>query len=138
MKLTAAAELAVRGMLVLARNHGNGPTTLAQVCSARDLPREYLTKIFASLSRSGIILPIRGKGGGYVLARDPGQITLLEIIEAVEGPICLNFCQQDPPQCDQVDCPVRPIWGELQDVMRDKLGARTLADCTQDAAGRSA
>jgi Rrf2 family protein len=133
MKLTAAAELAVRGMLVLAGKHGQGPTTLAQVCQERDLPKEYLTKIFASLSRDGLITPIRGKGGGYVLARDPGTITLLDIIEAVEGPIALNFCQQDPPQCEQEACPVRPVWTDLQETIRAKLGQKTLADYLAEA-----
>lgn len=128
MKLTPAAELAVRGILVLAQEHGQGPTTLAEVCRRRDLPREYLTKIFASLSRSGLITPIRGKGGGYVLARPPESISLLEVIEAVEGPIALNFCQQDPPQCEQDHCPVRPIWTDIQEYIRTRLGAQTLGD----------
>jgi Rrf2 family protein len=128
MKLTAAAELAIRGMLVLAEKHGQGPTPLATICQQRDLPKEYLTKIFASLSRDGLITPIRGKGGGYVLAREPKDISLLDIIEAVEGPIALNFCQQDPPQCEQDHCPVRPVWTELQQIIREKLGAKSLAD----------
>ncbi|MFP4354397.1 MAG: RrF2 family transcriptional regulator [Phycisphaerae bacterium] len=128
MKLTAAAELAVRGMLVLASRHGQGPTTLATVCAERDLPKEYLTKIFASLSRDGLITPIRGKGGGYVLARDPKAITLLNIIEAVEGPIALNFCQQDPPQCEEDNCPVRPVWTDLQETIREKLDEKSLSD----------
>ncbi len=131
MKLTPAAELAVRGVLVLADEYGQGPTTLAEVCRRRGLPREYLTKIFASLSRSGLITPIRGKGGGYVLARSPGSISLLEVIEAVEGPIALNFCQQDPPQCQQDHCPVRPIWTDIQEYIRTKLGAHSLADLAQ-------
>ena len=128
MKLTVAAELAVRGILVLAENHGSDPIPLAKVCQARDLPKEYLAKIFSSLSRHGLIRPIRGKNGGYVLARNPSGITLLHVIEAVEGPIALNFCQHQPPQCDRTDCTVRPVWTELQRILREKLSAKTLAD----------
>ena len=129
MKLSPAAELAIRGVLVLAEQHGAGPVTLETVCSRRKLPRQYLVKIFASLAKSDIVAPIRGKRGGYRLARRPEQITLLQIIEAVEGPIFLNYCQHSPPKCDEIDCAMRPVWTELQKVVREKLGALTLVDC---------
>jgi Rrf2 family protein len=112
----------------LAEHYGQGPITLAKVCSRRRLPKEYLTKIFSSLARHGLVTPIRGKRGGYVLARDPREISLLDVIEAVEGPIALNFCQQLPPQCDRNDCPMRPVWTELQGLVRRKLGAVRLSD----------
>ncbi len=130
MRLSPAAELAIRGTVVLASEYGNGPATLESICSQRDLPRQYLVKIFASLARAGLVTPVRGKNGGYLLARSPEQINLLQVIEAVEGPLALNYCQQDPTQCDEQQCPIRSVWGELQDTMRAKLGEMTLADCT--------
>ena len=75
---------------------------------------------------------VRGKRGGYRLNRPPGHVTVLEIVEAVEGPIVLNFCQHKPPRCDRKNCPVRPVWGQLQKTIRDKLGALTLAQCLED------
>ena len=129
MRLSAAAELAVRGAIILASEYGNGPVTLKEICRRRDLPKQYLVKIFATLSRNGLIRPIRGKNGGYVLAHHPSETTVLQVIEAVEGPTALNYCQDDPPQCDHVDCAIRPIWAELQKIFREKLGAVTLADC---------
>jgi len=129
MRLSAAAELAVRGAVILASEYGNGPVTLKEVCRRGDLPRQYLVKIFSALSRGGLVRPLRGKKGGYVLARQPSEITLLQVIEAIEGPTALNYCQDDPPQCDHVDCPIRPIWAELQQIFRQKLGAVTLANC---------
>jgi len=129
MRLSPAAELAVRGVLILAEHHGEGPVTLSTICQRRDLPKQYLTKIFGSLARAGLVTPIRGKKGGYMLGRQPDQITVLEIIEAVEGPIVLNYCQHNPPQCDQVDCHLRGVWTELQRIVRDRLGSVTLADC---------
>jgi len=131
MKLSLAAELAVRGAIVLAIRYGDGPITLAEVCAPRDLPRQYLAKIFSALVRAGLVRPQRGKKGGYQLARGPEAITVLEIIEAVEGPIMLNFCQRKPPECDQEGCPVRPVWAELQKTIRDRLGSVTLADCVR-------
>ena len=129
MKISPAAELAVRGVLVLARQFGKGPVALSTVCADGELPRQYLMKIFASLAKAGIVTPLRGKHGGYVLARQPSQITLLEVIEAVEGPICLNYCQHSPPKCDRVTCKVRPVWTELQRIVRNKLASVRLSDC---------
>lgn len=129
MKISPAAELAVRGVLVLAEQYGRGPVTLATVCEGRELPKQYLTKIFASLAKADIVTPIRGKRGGYVLSRDPGEITLLNVLEAVEGPLALNYCQHSPAKCDNVECQVRPVWADLQRIFRDRLAAVKLSDC---------
>jgi len=129
MRLSPAAELAIRGTMILAERHGQGPVTLSTICRRRQLPKQYLTKIFGSLARAGLVTPVRGKKGGYMLGRPPGQITVLEVIEAVEGPIVLNYCQHNPPKCEQTDCRLRSVWSELQVTVREKLGAVTLADC---------
>lgn len=131
MKLSPAAELAVRGTMVLAEEFGEGPVNLDSICARRNLPKQYLVKLFASLTRAGLISPVRGKHGGYLLMREPGQVTVLEVVEAVEGPIILNYCMHDPPQCDQDGCLMREVWAQLQDTIRDKLGSITLADCLQ-------
>lgn len=135
MKLSAAAEFAVRGALVLAERSGEGPVTLETICSQRDLSRQYLVKIFSTLAKAGIVTPIRGKGGGYMLARDPETITLLNIIEAVEGPIVLNLCLHDPPRCDRIECVLRPVWAGLQEDIRSRLGSLTLAACLAAGSG---
>ncbi len=128
MKLSQAAELAVRGIQVLAQRHGDNPVPLDVICQARNLPKQYLVKIFALLARADLVMPIRGKHGGYLLSREPQDITLLEIVEAVEGPLAVNRCQEDPPKCDQEECPIRPVWTDIQSTVRDKLAAVTLAD----------
>ena len=130
MNLSHAAELAIRGALVLGEQYGQGPTTLADICELRNLSREYLAKVFALLVRADLLRPIRGKKGGYILARDPKDITLLQIIEAVEGRQALNLCQHAPPQCERSEtCKMRMVWSELQDVFDEKLSSVTLADC---------
>ena len=131
MKLTPAAEFAVRGAIVLAEQYGQGPVTLDTICAVRSLSKQYLTKIFASLARANLVVPIRGKHGGFTLSREPAQITLLEVIEAVEGPIVMNFCQHVPSQCERVDCTIRPVWADVQTLVRNKLSAVTLKDCIQ-------
>ncbi len=130
MKLSLAAELGVQGALVLAEQYGQGPTTLADICELRGLSREYLAKVFALLVRANLLTAIRGKKGGYILAHDPKDISLLQIIEAVEGRQALNFCQFDPPKCDNANtCKMRKIWSDLQDVFDKKLSSVSLAEC---------
>ena len=131
MKLSQAAELAVRGVQVLAQRHGDKPVPLDAICQARDLPKQYMVKIFSLLARADLVMPIRGKHGGYLLSREPKEITLLEVIEAVEGPLAINRCQEVPPKCDDVDCPVRPVWKDIQHILHEKLSAVTLADAAK-------
>lgn len=131
MKLTPAAEFALRGSLILAEYAGGNPVTLDTICAERDLPKQYLVKIFASLARAGLVKPVRGKHGGYLLARDPDKITILEVIEAVEGPLAMNLCQKDPPECEEWDCPIRPAWAEIQEFIQLKLGSLTLGSCAK-------
>ena len=116
---------------MLAQRHGGKPIPLNAICEARELPKQYLVKIFALLARANLVMPIRGKHGGYLLSREPKDITLLEVIEAVEGPIAINRCQEVPSQCDQEECPVRPVWADVQRFLREKLSSITLADAAK-------
>jgi DNA-binding IscR family transcriptional regulator len=68
-----------------------------------------------------------------MLAQDPGEVSLLDIIEAIEGPIQLNYCQHNPSQCDEESCPIRPLWKELQETIRSKLSAMKLSDCLDNS-----
>ncbi len=115
---------------MLAGRYGQGPVPLAEICRLRDLSssKDYMTKIFGMLTRAGVVRAIRGKGGGYVLGHDPEDVTLLDIIEAVEGPLALNLCQHNPSRCDELDCPVRPVWGEIQETIRSVLSSKSLSD----------
>ena len=128
MKLSTAAGLGVQGMLVLGEHYGKGTITLEQICRARDLPRDYMARIFGLLSRAGLVVAVRGKRGGYRLACEPEAVSLLVIIEAVDGPLAMNLCQHDPPRCEEYSCPVRPVWSKLQKKVADVLGGKTLAE----------
>ena len=124
MRISTAAELGVRGMAYLARNYQNGPVPMATICREQRLPRQYMLKIFAALARAGYVRTSRGKGGGFVLAHPPADISILDIIEAVEGPLALNFCQSKPSRCrwHNPNCPIKPLWDDLQQVISHKLG----------------
>ncbi len=102
---------------------GEKPISMDVICAEADLPKQYLVKIFAMLARVGLVRPVRGKHGGYLLGRPAEDISLLEVIEAVEGPVALNLCQISPAQCDNEDCAIRPVWTELQELFVQKLGS---------------
>ncbi|HUU22563.1 MAG TPA: Rrf2 family transcriptional regulator [Phycisphaerae bacterium] len=123
-----ATELAVRGILVLAGHGDSPPVSLKEICRVRGLSRDNMTRIFALLTRARLVNAVRGKNGGYRLARPASEITLLEVFEAVEGPLALNLCQQDPPQCDRTDCAMRQVWHELQEQVHAALAEKTLED----------
>ncbi len=135
MKLSMAAEFAVRGILCLVEDYGRGALPLDEICQRRGLPKQYLIKLFGMLGRADLVDALRGKGGGYVLARPPNQISLLEVIEAVEGPLAVNLCQNNPAKCDEPDCRVRPVWDEVQHRVRSALAGTTLDNLVRPAAG---
>jgi len=128
MKLSMAAEFAIRGILALAEYYGQGPVPLARICRRRKLPKQYCTKIFGMLVRANLIDAVRGKGGGYALARPPGEISLLSVIEAIEGPLAVNLCQSDPPKCNEPDCPVYPVWKRVQEQVSTTLAGKSLGE----------
>ena len=126
MKLSSRAELAVKVMLVLAEHDDGQTLPLAEVCRLRGLPRDNTARIFGMLVRAELVEAVRGRHGGYRLVKPASEISLLDVMEAVDGPLAINFCQYHPPRCDNVDCPVRPVWDEIQQTIRSVLSARTL------------
>ena len=128
MKLSMGTQLAVRGILALAGQDDSRPVPLKEICRLRSLPHDNMTRIFSLLSRARLVVAVRGKHGGYRLARPASDITLLEVHEAVEGSLALNLCLEDPPQCDREDCPMREVWRDLQEQVRAALAEKTLED----------
>ncbi len=119
MLVTREADYAVRCVLEVARV---GRTSAAEVARMQSISPTFLGKIVQSLAKSGILATKRGVGGGIALARDPEEITLLQVIEAVGGPLVINECLQSPDSCGQVDnCPAFPYLCEAQDRLRESL-----------------
>jgi Rrf2 family protein len=88
------------------------------ICRTQDVTPAFLTKILQPLIKSGIVSSQRGVGGGFLLARDPGEITLLDILQAEEGPLKLNHCLVDEGSCHRDEhCPAHEVWHEVQDEM---------------------
>ncbi|MBN1449883.1 MAG: Rrf2 family transcriptional regulator, partial [Anaerolineales bacterium] len=115
MQITRQADYAVRAVLHLARINGSQRAATSQVAQEQHIPPSFLAKIISQLSIAGLLHTSRGARGGVTLAREPKAITLLEVIEAIDGPIMLNECVGDGSTCTFAeDCPLRPVWCEAQ------------------------
>lgn len=123
------ADYAVRCVLDLARHHGHERRKAKEVAAAMDVPRSYVPSILASLVDVGLVSSTAGPRGGYELTRSPGQVTLLEVIEATEGPLASTTCVLRGGPCRwEGHCAVHEPWSRAQDAMRDELGDTTYAD----------
>ena len=104
------------------------------ICKAQGVTPGFLIKIMQPLIAKGLVKSYRGMSGGFALGRPAGQISLWDIIEAVEGPILLNKCLIHPGYCERDEnCPVHRIWITARDALRDILGGTTLAELAQRA-----
>jgi Rrf2 family protein len=129
MELTRKGEYAIRGIVYLAGQPTDSVCLLNDIASAVDVPATFLAKIFQQFSKIGLVKSFRGTGGGFVLARAPDKITLLEVVEAVEGKIIPNRCVAGSEECERaVSCKVHPVWQRVQSQVRDVLAAVTLKD----------
>lgn len=129
MRLTRGADYGTRGIIYLARRPTNAVVLVGEIASAEELSESYLAKIFQDLAKEGLVRSHRGAKGGFSLARPPEQITLRQIIEAIEGPIAINRCLAPWEGCERIDtCPVYPVLARAQDQLLTVLDATTLSD----------
>jgi Rrf2 family protein len=126
MQITRQADYAVRAVLYLARLEPTQRAATSQVAQEQHIPPSFLAKIISQLSIAGLLHTSRGARGGVTLAREPKDITLLEVIEAIDGPILLNECVADNSVCTfDDDCPLRPVWCDAQEELVNRLKGTT-------------
>ncbi|MDP1545577.1 MAG: Rrf2 family transcriptional regulator [Anaerolineales bacterium] len=128
MQITRQADYAVRAVLHLA-NSGGQRTATSMIAEEQRIPPSFLAKIISQLSIAGLLHTSRGARGGVTLAREPKDVTLLEVIEAIDGPIQLNECVGDAAACSfDENCPLRPVWCEAQEELVNRLRSTNFAD----------
>lgn len=128
MQITRQADYAVRAVLHLART-GDLRTATSMIAEEQHIPPSFLAKIISQLSIAGLLHTSRGARGGVTLARDAKDISLLEVVEAIDGPIQLNECVGNINTCSFEDnCPLRPVWCEAQEELVGRLQATNFAD----------
>ena len=122
----------MRMMTDLADHNGSNPVFLKDIAKREDISEKYLSLIVIPLRGAGLIQSIRGAHGGYRLTRKPAEITMLDVLSALEGEICLVDCVKDTKRCSRIStCPTRDIWGILGQKISETLRSVTLADLVQ-------
>jgi len=138
MQITRAGEYGVLGLMNLARRAPGEVAMIEEVSRTEKIPRSFLGKVFQQLVKAGLLRSNRGAGGGFVLARKPSQITVLEIIEAIEGQIVFQRCKLVHPVCEHVGgCAVCGLFEEAQDGVKDVLARTTLSRLIRKKGGHS-
>jgi Rrf2 family protein len=129
VKLSTKGKYGLYAMVFLAQHSGEGPMSLKAIAEL-GLPEQYLEQLLGSLRRAGLVTTVRGAQGGYHLSREPKDITVLDIIDAMEGPVNFSDCLSAPKDaCPRGEnCPTRGVWEYLTVKINDLLSSVSLED----------
>ncbi|MEI6288969.1 MAG: Rrf2 family transcriptional regulator [Chloroflexota bacterium] len=128
MQITRQADYAIRAVLYISKLGKNQRAATSQIAQEQRIPPSFLAKIISQLSIAGLLQTSRGARGGVMLAKAPDEITLLDVVESIDGPITLNECVNDENGCSfGDDCPLRPIWCDAQDELVNRLKTTNFA-----------
>ena len=127
MQLTRAADYGVRVMIQLALPESDGRVSLPGLAQATDAPESFLSKVLQELARAGFLSSHRGQCGGFSITPRGREVTIRQVIEAIDGPICLNVCLANGRPCLRTArCPAHPVWAQAQHAMLDVLNSVTV------------
>ena len=137
LELTRRGSYAIRAAVSLARIDGTTLTSSARIAAAMGIPPRFLPQVMGDLVRAGLVEGVVGRAGGYRLARDPAHITLLEVIEAVEGDARRRTCVLKGVECgtQKAGCDVHSVFAAAQAALLLELDGTTLAQVLDDGAG---
>ncbi len=130
MLYSKSSEYAIQAMIYLAEHKGDELAMVSSIAEAYDIPRQFLAKLVQTLTRNRLVASYRGRKGGIRLARPAEEITLLDIVQAMEGvPPEKEMCVIGLDVCsDEVACPIHFEWTNIRNLIRDTLEQQTLAD----------
>jgi Rrf2 family protein len=132
LAISRQTDYACRVILHLALHPGENRTTTQEIAQRRLIPRAFVRRVVTQLSTAGLLATTRGGNGGITLARTPVEISLLDVVEAIEGPVALNACTINPEACPLIPaCPVSKAWGNARQVLVDELRRVTFAELAQ-------
>jgi Rrf2 family protein len=114
-------------MLELGLHNSDAPLSAVELTEYVEVSKAFLHKIVADLVKAGLVVTYKGPAGGIVLAQPPDEISMLDVLEAVDGPVCLNICLLRPNECPRdALCPAHLFWGRLQSMVIGELKQATL------------
>jgi len=129
MKLSTRSRYGARILVDLARHNGQGPVQIGEISKRQDISVKYLEQLIRPLKQASMVTSVRGPKGGHMLAKNPADITLGQIVRLFEGQAELVECISNPEQCNMADdCQVRLAWKEATRVLYEKLDSTTIAD----------
>jgi Rrf2 family protein len=132
MFVTREADYAIRCILHLS-GEGSRTISAAEISKSTSIPKSFVAKILQRLSKKDLVKSVQGIAGGFRLAREPGEVNLLEVIEAIQGPVATNLCVVDNQLCDNSStCVVHPIWVKLKENTEEHLREVTFAKLIRD------
>jgi Rrf2 family protein len=135
MQITRQADYAVRAMVYLAQLEPNKKAATGRIAQEKGIPPSFLAKIVSQLNVAGLLQTSRGANGGVSLAKPAAAISLLDVVEAIDGPILLNDCVGETSTCNQDDdCPLKPVWCDAQKMLVEHLSKANFAQFVSAAA----
>jgi len=138
MKISTKGRYGLRILLDLALHENDTPRLIRDIAFSQQISEKYISRLIVDLRRSGMVKSIRGAKGGFRLARNPKLITLLNIVEVMEGPMSIVDCVQSPDKCKRNEsCVTREIWGQLNEEIKKCMEKITLQDIIDDYRARS-
>ncbi len=134
MKLSTRGRYAIHAMYDLACHTECGPQPIKAIAERQDVPEAYLEQLFGQLRRAGLVTSTRGSQGGYTLSRPAREISVGDVLRAVEGPLAITDCLSDEALCDRAGrCPTRVVWQKVSAALESAVDGISLQDMADDA-----
>jgi Rrf2 family protein len=138
MQLTRAADYAVRVMIHLAGLPPGARASRGELAREAECPEQFLSKVLQSLTRAGLVISHRGNTGGFELPEAQRGTSLLNVVQAIEGPVRLNLCLTSDHACGrQKSCPAHGVWVEAQEAMLGVLQSVSIDNLAEELAARN-
>lgn len=127
MRVTMKSDYGLRAMIDLATHYGEGPVPSGDIAGRQCVPEHFLDQLLVTLRRAGLLKSLRGPQGGHMLARPPAQISMSEVIRALDGSTAPMECLPTPGACQLTPgCAIRDVWRQVEDYTQQLLTATTL------------
>ena len=139
MKISTKGRYGLRILMDLAIHQSEKPRLIRDIAKSQQISEKYISRLVIALRKAGMIRSVRGVNGGFHIAMKPEDITLLAVIEVMEGPISIVDCVKTPKRCPQHEnCAPREIWCKLNDNIRNLMRQTTLADILESCKKQNA
>ncbi|MGL6107414.1 RrF2 family transcriptional regulator [Romboutsia sp.] len=133
MKLSTKGRYGLKAMFELSLNQNSDPVPLKYIAKKQNVSDQYLEQIFSALKKSGLVKSVRGAQGGYLLAKEPKDITVGDILVVLEGPVSLSDCVLDEDVCENSNvCVTKVVWEKIKKGIEDVIESITLQDMIDD------